>query len=72
MIELVQKCFRHLDARARLWVAGLMCLTLVGTSFEIVGIGLIVPFIQMVSDPGVIISSGWISAIPDGAWPRIP
>lgn len=65
MPNLFKKIWYLLDARERLQLAGLAFMTLIGAGLELLGIGLVLPFISLIGNPNVIQESDALSWIYD-------
>lgn len=58
-----KRVWETLDREQRLLIAGLFALMIVAAFFEVLGLGLILPFIQLVADPSVLQTNENIAAV---------
>jgi len=70
--EMFGKVFYLLDRRERWQLVALTALTLVGAMLELLGIGLILPFISLLDNPETILESSFIDRVRGFAEPPSP
>ncbi len=51
-----------LNRRQRVRLVGMVVLVVLGAGFEMLSVGLVLPFVSMVTDPGIISTNRWIAA----------
>jgi ABC-type multidrug transport system fused ATPase/permease subunit len=66
MLETVKKLYRLLDPRERRRFYAVVTLAVTSALCEMVGVASILPFLAVLSDPGWIERSRWLSALYDG------
>jgi ATP-binding cassette subfamily C protein len=58
-----KKIWRTLDSSQRRLIAGLFVLMILAAGFEVLGLGLILPFIQLVANPEIVSENGKIATV---------
>src|SRR5262245_42492522 len=56
-MTLIKTLFSLFDRRERLQIFGLAALLLVGSFFDVIGIGLVLPFMKVASDPSILLQN---------------
>jgi len=56
-MTLIRQLFSLFDRRERLQIFGMAALLLVGSFFDVIGIGLVLPFMKVASDPGILLQN---------------
>src|SRR5215475_7708853 len=56
-MRLMRQLFSLFDRRERLQIFGLAAMLLVGSFFDVIGIGLVLPFMKIASDPSILLQN---------------
>lgn len=61
--QMLRRIHGLLTRRERLQVLGFLVLMLIGATLEVVGVSLVLPFIQIISTPEIIQTNNWLSRV---------